>query len=328
MVLRRMLFQLFFLTVCTVSNLLGAEAFTVGDFAKIYDPSVGETGPWYINDHCFVMGADGVWHMYGITHAEPMNPLDEDNLAHAKARKLTQVPWQKQPFALSVEAKWKEEHLWAPHVIFHEGLYYMYYCAGAKDHTKYKIHLATSKDLKTWKRHKKNPMVTDGYDARDPFVIQIKDRWYMYYTATSERKGGNHVVFCVSSTDLIHWQNKQTVFIDPKKGTYGGPTESPFIVRRGPWYYLFIGPRGGYDGTDVFRSKDPFGWDAKDKVGHINSHAAEVIRDRDGKWYVSRCGWKRGGLYLAPLTWSDGEDNNDTSLPIPKPSETKSKIQK
>lgn len=46
-------------------------------------------------------------------------------------------------------------------------------------------------------------------------------------------------------------------------------------------------------------------WDLKDKVGHIPAHAAEVVQDVDGKWYVSRCGWGKGGLYLAPLVWPD-----------------------
>ena len=51
MMFRRMWFQSLILAVFIVSNLFGAEAFTVGAFRKIYDPSVGETGPWYINDH-------------------------------------------------------------------------------------------------------------------------------------------------------------------------------------------------------------------------------------------------------------------------------------
>jgi hypothetical protein len=38
-----------------------------GEFFKIYDPSTSETGKWYINDHCFIRGIDGVWHLFGIT---------------------------------------------------------------------------------------------------------------------------------------------------------------------------------------------------------------------------------------------------------------------
>ena len=281
-----------------------------GPFVKIYDPSVGEHEPWYINDHCFVRGKDGVWHMFGITHPEPADPMNEIHFAHATAKTLMQQPWDKQPFALTAvpEAPWHEVHLWAPHVIFHHDLYYMFYCAGDQDHTKYKIHLATSPDLKTWTRSPKNPMVVDGYDARDPFVFRVKDKWVMYYCATSKPDQGNHIVAYVTSDDLLTWTNRGTAFTDPEVGTYGGPTESPFVVQRGDSYYLFIGPRGGdYDSTDVFVSHDPFHWDIGNKVGHFPSHAAEVVQDTDGKWYISRAGWERGGLYLAPLIWKDNE---------------------
>jgi len=60
----------------------------------------------------------------------------------------------------------------------------------------------------------------------------------------------------------------------------------------------------------VFVSDDPFAWDIEDKVGSIASHAAEVVRDADGKWYISRCGWGRGGVYLAPLDWNGVQEDN------------------
>jgi hypothetical protein len=60
------------------------------------------------------------------------------------------------------------------------------------------------------------------------------------------------------------------------------------------------------DRAQVFVSADPFHWDSEKKVGDIPAHAAEVIQDADGKWYVSRAGWGKGGVYFAPLTWKDG----------------------
>lgn len=282
-----------------------------GAFVKIYDPSAGEKEPWYINDHCFIQAADGAWHMFGITRQEPARPDEEIHFAHATARTLLQQPWNRQPFALDVAADppWNETHLWAPDVVFHDGLYYMFYCAGGKDPTKSKIHLATSPDLKIWTRSPKNPMVVDGYDARDPFVLRVNGRWVMYYCATSKPEGGNHVVACATSDDLLTWTNRQIVFTDPSAGTGAGPTESPFVVRRGDSYYLFIGPRGGYDGTDAFASRDPFHWNIAGKVGHFPAHAAEIVRDTGGQWYISRAGWGRGGLYLAPLIWKDGAES-------------------
>ena len=308
------------------------EYVRAGAFTKIYDPGVGEPEDWYINDHCFIRDAKGLWHMVGITQAEPGGPYDpfigchfdpytapydEKCLAHATAPTLTQQPWQKQPFALCTEeeAPWHERHLWAPHIVEYQGRYFMFYCAGDDDPTQYKLHLATSTDLKHWTRHPQNPVVVDGYHARDPFVMRHEAGWVMYYTGTSAPEGGHHVVLCQTSTDLIHWEHRREVFRDARVGRGGGPTESPFVVRRGPYYYLFIGPRGGYVGTDVFRSKDLFQWTVDGLAGHIDAHAAEVVRDTDGAWYVSHCGWGKGGLYLAPLLWDDGLDNAETSMP-------------
>lgn len=291
-------------TACTSAEIL----VSAGKFRNVYSPTIGESEQWYINDHCFIH--DGrLWHMFGITREEPAAPIEEKNFAHATAKSLMQMPWEKQPFALTADPKWNEVHLWAPHVIKHDGLYYMYYCAGDKDNSRYKIHLAISSDLKSWKRHPKNPMVVDGFDARDPFVMRVGDKWVMYYTANIEPSGGNHVVAYRLSDDLVIWGERHIAYIDPAKGTYGGPTESPFVVKRGEWYYLFIGPRPNYDGTDVFRSRDPFHWEIENLVGHIDAHAAEVIQDLDGKWYISRAGWGRGGLYLAPLIWKDEKAN-------------------
>ncbi|HBG25984.1 MAG TPA: hypothetical protein DDX75_02695 [Phycisphaerales bacterium] len=290
---------------------------SAGEFKLIYDPSVGENEKWYINDHCFIYDSNGQWHMFGITHAEPLNPIDEDNLAHAVSSSLT-GGWQKKPFALTVDESAGETHLWAPHVIFHDGLYYMYYCAGSNEgNDKYKINLATSKNLYDWQRHPANPMVVDGYDARDPFIYQMEDKWVMYYTANSTPQGGNHVVFAVTSKDLIHWSDKKLVYTDPGVGSWGGNTESPQVIRRGKYYYLFIGPGDGYTETTGYRSTDPFNWEYDPNVPVLRTHAAEIIRDLDGSWYISHCGWGQGGVHLAPLKWNDGVNDNDTSLPIP-----------
>lgn len=274
-----------------------------GPYAKVYDPGAGEPRPWYINDHTFVRAADGTWHLFGITHEEPAAPLDEDHFAHATAPSLT-GPWTKRPFALSVDPDYfNETQLWAPHVLEHEGVYYMFYCGGGDDSRSYAISLATSTDLYHWTRHPDGPLFRDGFDARDPYVTKIGNRWVMYYTANSDPAGGNHIVAYRTSTDLVHWGERRVAYTDPAQGTFGGPTESPFVVRHGAYWYLFVGPRPGYVGTDVFRSTDPLSFRIEDRVGHVDSHAAEVIKDGDDDWYVSHAGWGQGGVFLAPLDW-------------------------
>ncbi len=280
---------------------------THGDFVKIYDQGIGESTPWYINDHCFIQDKNAKWHLFGITHEEPMNPQDEKHFAHATANSLTQQSWEKMPFGLSYapESPWNEKLLWAPYVQYHEGIYYMYYCAGGDSSTRYRIHLATSTDLLNWHRHPENPMIVDGFDARDPMILRDADQWIMYYTANRPAAKGNHVVMSVISDDLIHWKNPQVVFTNPKVGTYGGPTESPFVVKRNDKYYLFVCTNDPYDNTVAYESDSSFHWDINNQVADIPAHCAEVICTDNDNWYISRAGWDRGGVYLAPLIWNE-----------------------
>ncbi len=289
----------------------GAPPLSVGPFRRIYDPCAGRREPWCINDHCFARDPAGRWHLFGITHLEPFNwSLDPArNLAHATADHLTQSPWRREPDALTADAAHGEIHLWAPHIVRHEGRYQMFVCVGNDDHTRYRIHLLASTDLWRWERHPANPIVIDGFDARDPCVIRLGEQWVMYYTATEPAEGGRHIVACRTSGDLVRWGERRIVYTDEECGTFGGPTESPFVVQRGDWFYLFIcnnDRRAGYDDTDVLRSRDPFHWNFSDRVATLPAHAAEVVRDERGDWYLSHCGWFRGGVYLAPLTWHDG----------------------
>jgi hypothetical protein len=279
-----------------------AGSVSAGDFADVYDPGVGESQPWYLNDHTFVRDDAGTWHLFGITHAEPADPQNEVEFAHATAPTL-HGPWTKQAPALTADASYGETHLWAPHVIHVGSTYYMFY-AGGGDPTNSEINLATSTDLYTWTRLSSGPLFHDGYEARDPMVARVGDQWVMYYTATSSTSGGNHVVAYRTSDDLIHWSDRGIAYSDPSTGTTAGNTESPYVVDHDGTWYLFIGPRPGYVGTDVFASANPFQFTSAPLVGHLPAHAAEVVQDTDGSMWVSSAGWSRGGVWLAPLQWS------------------------
>jgi Glycosyl hydrolases family 32 N-terminal domain len=281
-----------------------STAVTAGEITHVYDPSVGENEPWYYNDHTLVRNRKtGQWHVFAITHAEPANPLDERFFGHATAPSPN-GPWTKQPFALAADSTAGESHIWAPHVIFHGGIYYMFYAGGTADHTAYRMHLATSRDLFNWTRHPRNPLFTDGFDGRDPMVTRVGHQWVMYYTANSTPAGGNHIVAYRTSRDLVRWSERRTAFQHPAVGTFGGPTESPFVVRQNGAWYLFVCCESGYRNTRVYRSDNPLHFEVDQLVGQIDSHAAEVVSDdATGQWYVTGAGWGQGGLYLAPLDW-------------------------
>jgi hypothetical protein len=241
----------------------------------------------------------GNWHVFAITHAEPADPLDEKSFGHATAP-TPNGPWTKQPPALVADPAAGESHIWAPYVLYDAGTYYMFYAGGTPDHTAYRMQLATSTDLVHWTRSTANPLFTDGFDGRDPMVHKVGKQWVMYYTANSTPSGGNHIVAYRTSTDLLHWSERRTAFRHPETGTFGGPTESPFVVQRGKDWYLFICCDGGYESTKVYKSKDPLHFSIDQLVGTIQAHAAEVVQDGD-KWFVTGAGWGKGGLFVAPL---------------------------
>lgn len=290
-----------------------SPAFTVGEFRLIYDPAEGASEPWCLNDHTFVKGPDRKWHMFGITHVKPFEFFKDPgrNLAHATADSLLQQPWRKEPFALTVDPAYGEHFFWAPHVVKVGRTFHMFVCAGAKEGHEYALHHLTSKDLWKWERDPKNPILVDGFDARDPMLLKDGKTWILYYTANSDKTGGHHIVAAVTSPDLKHWSPRKTVFTHARTGTFAGPTESPFVVRRGKRYYLFVTDN---DVVHAYASEDPLHWEAARHVGEFKGHACEVVRDEKGNWFISHVGWMSGGLHLAPLTWHDGLDGEGASL--------------
>jgi predicted GH43/DUF377 family glycosyl hydrolase len=273
-------------------------------FLRVFDPSLDEKETWYINDHCFVQDDSGLWHLFGITGKEPADPSSERFLLHATAKDVS-GPWKKQNPVMQVDPAAGETVVWAPYVLKHDGLYWMFYCGGGVNHAQYQIHLATSSDLYSWHRSPANPMVVDGYDARDPMVLRVGSQWVLYYCATESATGGNHVVAAATSSDLHHWSGRQIVFRSPQVGTFGGPTESPFVVERNNRFYLFVCTNQPYNNTQVYVSDSPFHWNPEDVVLKVDAHAAEVLDAGGGKWFLSSAGWAQGGLYLADLTWND-----------------------
>ena len=205
----------------------------------------------------FIRASDGTWHLFGITHQEPADPDHEIFFLHATAPDV-KGPWKKQAPVMHIDPAFRETVVWAPHVVAHDGKYWMFYCAGGKDHEQFHIHLATSPDLVNWTRHPANPMIVDGYDARDPMVLQDGDQWILYYCATETPKGGNHVVKAVTSPDLVHWSAPRIVFRSPEKGTFGGPTKSPFVVPRNGKYYLFVCTNEPYNTSAAYVSDNAF----------------------------------------------------------------------
>ncbi|MEV0785853.1 family 43 glycosylhydrolase [Streptomyces sp. NPDC050423] len=272
-----------------------------GPFTHVYDPSTPGRRR-YLNDHTLIK-ANGRWHLFSIVgdSAPPGEAPDsaaEFAFAHASAPD-PHGPWTTHPDALTVDPSYHgEEHLWAPHVVEADGTFWMFYAAGGQDGAA--INLATSADLFSWTRVPSGPLFR-GLVARDPMVLRIGGEWVMYYTELSG-PGGRHIVSFRRSDDLVRWSEPGTAYTDETTEATVSVTESPFVVERDGWYYLLIGPRNGYEGTDVLASRDPFHFALDGYAGHVPGHAVEPVADGQ-EWYASAAGWFQQGLHLAPLSW-------------------------
>lgn len=276
-----------------------------GRFERVYDAAQGQHVAWHVNDHALVEGPDGTWHMFGIAFPESGH-TGEQFLSHATAPSL-HGPFVTEAPVLSADPDYGETHLWAPHVVEHEGTWYMFYAGGGPDDANAIMCVATSTDLWHWERDPDGALFADGWEARDPMVLRVGDEWVMYYCATENQRFSRRVVACRTSADLRSWGERRIVYEAPQYGDVAGDTESPFVVEHDGAYYLFVGPTGGYEGgyhsyssTDVIRSDDPFRFDRDDRVGRIRVHAPEVVR-HDGRWWVTHSGVGQNGLYLAEL---------------------------
>lgn len=253
----------------------------------------------YANDHSVIYNpSQKKWHMYGILSSERA-------FIHLTADSLTQKGWKRE------EDYVDEGHqIWAPHIIKDGNLYHMFY---TKIGIPREIHRVKSKDLYSWSKTTgpvlalKNEL-TDNMKNKDPMVLWDNDQWIMYYSMMKDKT--HWVVGYSTSNDLINWSEPKICF---DENTEEPSVESPFVVKRGEYYYLLLSarpwPKGG---EEFFRSKAPFSWKSEDRVRRVDPwHAAEVVKDIDGKWYLtlSSAHAPHKDFQIAPMFWNDGIDN-------------------
>lgn len=130
----------------------------------------------------------------------------------------------------------------------------------------------------------RNPIVTDENPA-DPHVIRVDDTYYLY--ATTHGRGYE----ALSSTDLVHWQPRGSVFDDPRKGAWAPDV---FHDRRGSGkFYLYYtdsdpdplpGPHAKQIGVAV--ADGPLGPFIDQRVLANGAIDAHLFQDDDGRMYL------------------------------------------
>jgi len=282
-------------------------------------PLVYETPFKYVKDFTIVRDVSGLWHIFSITGpfyaGHDWVPMGHERaFSHGTSMDLRN--WQYHRPVLSISDSkhpdgngFFENHgIWAPHVIYHEGLYYMFYTS-TNDKVSQSISLATSKDLFNWAKYDKNPVLTlenespfywvrDAWaDCRDPMVLSDNGKFYLYATAHIAEGTERGAVVVAESNDLHSWHNAKVAI----RGS--GPMESPQVWKEKGSYFMTASSLGG--GT--FISDHPVtGWKKHDFprppiqqhekiVPTSSSYAEEVYRLDDGTMIMAGLTWRHWG---------------------------------
>lgn len=280
----------------------------------------------YIVDHTLVKrrGLYHVFYIRGIAATDwPSYHLF--NFGHAVSRDLKNWKIEK-PVLQCPETGPDVFQVWAPHIIKHKGLYYMFY-VGVNPNVCQSICMATSKDLYSWSRDEKNPVIVSGHwadgvydqnkwsDCRDPMVFKDGHRFYCYYTAMRMNPETQQQEQCVgisSSMDLKVWKDEGFIRINHSLNI---PPESPFVMKHNGLYYL-VYTNYKY-GISYLYSKNPVsGWQEpnEDKLSLIEGVSATEILKVGKQWQISLISHIRNGFHFLEFRKLDW--NKDGSLVV------------
>jgi beta-fructofuranosidase len=155
---------------------------------------------------------------------------------------------------------------------------------------------------------------------RDHFVFKKDDGEYLMYVSGIKNRRG--CISVASSWDLIHWEFRGYALTSDENAPLTpawGAMESPFIVEKDGYYYLFVTYTDSgaktYNDTLVFASKDPLHFgsymaehDPAIPITTLYAHAPEILHE-NGKYYITTCGWLKrptpnpGCVSIAELIW-------------------------
>jgi hypothetical protein len=276
----------------------------------LFDTGSLAGGPFYVNDHTLAQAADGLWHLFGIFHHEPVNADAEVDFIHGVSDEPDIASWREGTFhpapgalaiALTADRSLGETHLWAPHVVAAGGRWFMIYQGGGRGGDRASIRLAASDDLYRWERVSTQPLFEDFCVARDPMLVRRELRWSLYYTRCDSPLHRASGVALRTSPDLVRWSEPTMALTlgEATRRADSGYTESPFVFQRGADHYLSVTSYPiAWDATFVYRSHDPASFPGA-PIGRLRAHAAEWLFDDRGRAYATHAGPGQRGVWIS-----------------------------
>jgi hypothetical protein len=293
----------------------------VSDFVKIYTPSADiyngvdtnnfkhgiKYTEWITNDFSPLLIGD-TWHIVGITHPRPKSLVDDYNyspddvheaeyqLFHctASGKRFGDIFYEnsftdREKILYPQSRPGEANEIWAPHMMLHEDKVKIVYSPR-------NMRVAETTDFKSFKTGKVL-FETDSFSARDPYIFLDKDIYYCFYAIDNRTEYR-------TSRDFVSWSEAHVLQVNP---WINASNESPFIMKRGKYYYLLWcicdGRCGCYDNrTFVFASDTIDGLADTAPIAMLPGHAPEIITDDSGSYLLSVY-YPENGISAAKIDW-------------------------
>jgi|GEM_PF-255597 len=271
-----------------------------------------------IAEHTLFADAHGTWHLW----ASIRNTARGDMLGH----------WESKDFFSDSAWRWTGEiagndgsaaagertSFRSPIVAQHDGRWWRLHSepAGGNDTTDRRIVASVSADGRAWSPYRnadgQSQVFAGPGAARDPFLVRFGDTWHCYYTGHYGGDEKNSAVYVRTSLDLLEWSAPKIAHEDyePAGGRRADTHESPIVVHRAGWYYLFRTAAG--DGTYVYRSRDPLdfgrGYMINKFIAKLPLTSPELVVGPDGRDYVTSSRDETGArIRMYRLIWENSE---------------------
>lgn len=170
-------------------------------------------------------------------------------------------------------AHWEQGGLYKSHLVKSGDTYYVFYNAKnmTEGHWHEQIGVATSTDLRTWRRYSGNPIIRNGargtWDAQcasNPFVVRNGTTWAVFYFGGDAEECSNSRELLALGPDPFHFSKVPEVMVD--LGSPGSIDDSYahhgcLISWQGDVYHFYVGFARGQDerpwrhGITVARSR-------------------------------------------------------------------------
>lgn len=241
---------------------------------------------------------------------------NEISFGHASTSDLSH--WIRHPMPLAVgEHPWESEHIWAPYIYRHGGVFYLFYMGSGRGQTF--ISYATSRDLEEWTRWPEGPIISAV--GRNPFLFEDAGRTILLYTG----RNGAQICAC-ASRDMVTWEPLPDLLNIPESVAAESVSLHSYKGGFVLWFNDYGAELTGFRAAYAF-SDDPFHFEPRairkfefrsdgpepalnPEVASAQEScpvAIELVGRKENRWLVSYFRWQGIGprLFFGEILWED-----------------------